>query len=420
MNFNLHDLLTNQFLVGLSGATVLGGVLYVCRQIPHHLWRLVLDQFSVGFDVKNSDHAFYWMEQWLAQHPYAARTRSLRLTGGRNREAVVRADEDDGEDDAARPKYILSPAPGNYLVMIHGRLAFIQRTEKEQKEAGAPGVGVAPDKQTINVRIFGRNRVLLRKIVEDAYKVTHTVAKTRLMVHVNHSDYWQIGARQSLRPLGSVILPAGLVEALVADMSFFLGNKRWYEERAIPWRRGYKLQGPPGCGKSSLVAGLASHVGMGVSVLSLNNVTFDGDLIELLLGQPANTLLLIEDLDAAFTHDRKSDQTKITFSSFLNALDGLIAPSGRLLFVTTNHPERLDPALVRPGRIDVTHEITYANEDQAGRFFKRFFPDAHAIHTETFGQAAAGMAPAEIQNILLEHQDDPAAAVVTVTKRRAA
>src|SRR5258706_12937585 len=140
MNFNLHDLLANQFLVGLSGATVLGGILYVFRQIPHHLWRLVLNQFSVGFDVKNSDHAFYWIEQWLAQHPYAARTRSLRLTGGQSRHGVSRDDKDDDEDDGVgRPKYLLSPAPGNYLVMINGRLAFIRREEKEKKESGGPG-----------------------------------------------------------------------------------------------------------------------------------------------------------------------------------------------------------------------------------------------------------------------------------------
>ncbi len=197
-------------------------------------------------------------------------------------------------------------------------------------------------------------------------------------------------------------------------------NERWYHDRAIPWRRGYKLYGPPGCGKSTLVAGLASHFEMGVAVLQLNHVFSDSDLIDLLVGQPPKTLLLIEDLDAVFTLERKAAETKITFSSFLNALDGLIAPSGRMLFVTTNHPEKLDPALVRAGRIDVSRLITYATEDQAGRFFKRFFPEAHAIHIETFGRAAAGMAPAEIQNVLLEHQDDPAAAVVTVTKRRVA
>src|SRR5260221_1230933 len=83
MNFNLHDLLTNQFLVGLSGATVLGGVLYVCRQFPHQLWQLFLNQCSVGLDVKNSDTAFYWIEQWLAQHPYFGRARRLRLAAGR-------------------------------------------------------------------------------------------------------------------------------------------------------------------------------------------------------------------------------------------------------------------------------------------------------------------------------------------------
>jgi chaperone BCS1 len=417
MNFNFHDLLANQFLVGLSGATALGGVLYVCRQIPHHLWRLALDQFSVGFDVKNSDVAFYWIEHWLAKHPYSGRARSLRLKGGHVARGIVPASDDEEENPDA-PKYLLSPAPGNYLVRVGNRLAFIQRVEKEQKEGASQGM-MMPDKETLHIRVLGRNRALLRKIIEDAYELTHAVAKKQLVIHVNGNDYWQVGAKQRLRPIESVILPHGVIESLVADMKLFMENELWYQKREIPWRRGYKLYGPPGCGKSSLVAGLASYFEMGVAVLNLNTVFRDSDLVDLLLSQPPRTLLLIEDLDSAFK-ERKADETKITFSSFLNAIDGLIAPSGRLLFVTTNHPEKLDTALVRPGRIDVNREITYATEDQARRFFRRFFPDAPIICVEEFGRHGAGLAPAEIQNVLLENQEDALSAVGAIARKRAA
>ena len=66
--------------------------------------------------------------------------------------------------------------------------------------------------------------------------------------------------------------------------------------------------------------------------------------------------------------------TGVTFSGLLNAVDGVASQEGRLLFLTTNHIERLDPALIRPGRCDVHVKFDYATHDQIQRMFTAFFP----------------------------------------------
>src|SRR5262249_56964143 len=119
----------------------------------------------------------------------------------------------------------------------------------------------------------------------------------------------------------------------------------------------------------------AGEIGLSVAVLSLNNKTMSDDgLRSLVDGLPVGTCLLIEDVDCAFGAKRSAkDETGVTLSGLLNALDGVSSREGRILFLTTNHPEKLDPALVRPGRVDRKVELGYATPDQPRRLFLWFY-----------------------------------------------
>ena len=91
---------------------------------------------------------------------------------------------------------------------------------------------------------------------------------------------------------------------------------------------------------------------------------------------PEGSLLLLEDIDCVFTNRKAaSSESKVTFSGLLNAIDGVAAGEGRMLCMTTNHPEKLDPALTRPGRADVHAEIGLPDREQISRLFLRFFAE---------------------------------------------
>lgn len=93
-----------------------------------------------------------------------------------------------------------------------------------------------------------------------------------------------------------------------------------------------------------------------------------------------NIILLLEDIDATFV-GRESQRRRrggCTFSGLLNALDGVKTKEGRVLFITTNHPERLDPALTRPGRCDVSVFLDQASDSQMERAYLRFYDGAAA------------------------------------------
>lgn len=187
---------------------------------------------------------------------------------------------------------------------------------------------------------------------------------------------------------------------------------QWYADRGIPFRRGYLLHGVPGSGKSSLIHALAGALQLDIYVVSLSASWISDSTLTTLMGRvPARCVVLLEDLDAAFTRstsrddsgldddkdkdkkdgengdkpigpsrsrrrDQLSDVNTLSLSGLLNALDGVAAAEGRLLFATTNHLERLDPALSRPGRMDVWIEFRNASKWQAEALFRNFFPCA--------------------------------------------
>ncbi|PHT39488.1 hypothetical protein CQW23_23061 [Capsicum baccatum] len=140
-----------------------------------------------------------------------------------------------------------------------------------------------------------------------------------------------------------------------------------YYEVYRAWKRGYLFYGPPGTGKSSLVAAMANYLKFDVNDLDLREVQCNSDLRRLLIGSANRSLLVIEDIDCNVglkNRENENDTTeddKITLSGLLNFIDGLWSSCGdeRIIVFTTNHKDRLDPALLRPGRMDVHIEMSY-------------------------------------------------------------
>jgi chaperone BCS1 len=208
----------------------------------------------------------------------------------------------------------------------------------------------------------------------------------------------------------------------------------------IPFRRGYLLYGAPGSGKTSIIHSLAGELGLDIHIISLSkNGLDDSTLGSLISSLPEQCIAIMEDIDAAFTHgltrdttgtelenprrrdasqrghdDREdSDDTgdcegqsrgrnrgnspggassRITLSGLLNALDGISAQEGRLLFATTNRYHTLDPALTRPGRMDLHVEFRLTSRYQARELYRRFYvPDApEKVAEDDEDDAAAG------------------------------
>src|SRR3954470_2102012 len=102
----------------------------------------------------------------------------------------------------------------------------------------------------------------------------------------------------------------------------------------------------------------------------------------------------------------------VTFSGLLNTLDGVASAEERIVFMTTNHIDRLDPALIRPGRVDVTEQITYATPHQISELFARFYPNSGADAAAFVAKVGtAQLSMAALQGYFLQFKTSPAAAL---------
>ncbi|KFK40192.1 hypothetical protein AALP_AA3G342000 [Arabis alpina] len=157
---------------------------------------------------------------------------------------------------------------------------------------------------------------------------------------------------------------------IIDDLERFLKRREFYKRVGKAWKRGYLLYGPPGTGKSSLIAAMANYLKFDVFDLELSSIYDNGDLKRVLLSTTNRSILVIEDIDCnAEVRDREAENQeneekfrgKVTLSGILNFIDGLWSSFGdeRIIVFTTNHKERLDPALLRPGRMDVHINMSY-------------------------------------------------------------
>src|ERR1019366_9509697 len=173
-------------------------------------------------------------------------------------------------------------------------------------------------------------------------------------------EYWTRVQGYVPRLLESVILKGDEKDRLVQDIAKFKASRKRYSDLGVPYHRGYLLYGPPGTGKTSFVSGLSQRFGMSIYLINLNEFN-DRTLVKAVNDVPQNSVILFEDIDCMSTgKDQAGSDSKdpsavmmsVTLSGLLNVLDGFSAPENVLFVMTTNHFEVLDPALLRPGRID--------------------------------------------------------------------
>jgi len=134
------------------------------------------------------------------------------------------------------------------------------------------------------------------------------------------------------------------------------------------------ITGPPGCGKTTFIKTLASHFRRNLAYLTLNKDMDDTDLKKCIQNIPKNSFFCLEDIDSFFVENsRRPDNNSLTFSGFINILDGISTPEDTIIFMTTNNLTGLEHAIIR--RINYFVKFTYATREQIQQMFVKFFPN---------------------------------------------
>ena len=214
-------------------------------------------------------------------------------------------------------------------------------------------------RETLKIKCLKKNKDKLIKLVEEL-AVNHSYPSNKLKTLTN-AYYWKDPVYVNCKSKSNLCLTNEQWK-IFKDVEEFFANKSYYEEREIPWKRGYLLYGEPGSGKTSIAGAIAKDQKIPLYSLSLSSIDDDAHLKSLLNSTENKCLVLIEDIDT--NNIERLEDSKLTLGGLLNAMDGVGCQDGKVFILTTNHKENLDPALIRAGRCDMHIEFKSPTKDQ--------------------------------------------------------
>ncbi|KAJ5698742.1 hypothetical protein N7462_000747 [Penicillium macrosclerotiorum] len=412
-----------QYLVALA---VLGAAL---RYILQYLSEFFKQYLVSTAEIRLDDEIFNYLMYWMSRQPHMKRTNRF-LAGVKTNGYWSDNDDSDAEDsddDAGdedwhdpaghaeratfdeywakavnRDKYKtlrFTPSQGRHFFWFQGRPLMLERQHQNQTARWVL------NNERLYLSCLGRDPAILKTVMAEAQRAyverdgNRTIIYRGQRLSSGNQFMWARCMSRSPRSLDTVILDDKQKQDFLSDIQDYLlpRTSRWYASHGIPYRRGYLLYGPP----------------VLLYLLNLNSRALDEDNLYSLFSElPRRCIVLLEDVDTAgitqsrgrsvvgktpipkdnqpeagilpeapedppkpvdTTSSDKSERDGITLSGLLNVLDGVAASEGRILVMTTNHPEKLDAALRRAGRVDMDIAFRYAIDEDIEKLFKSIY-----------------------------------------------
>lgn len=387
---------------GLAGIAIGVSTLRKLSQVAMIFFRR---HYMMTLEVPCRDKSYQWLLQWITMNAKHTQHISVETTFKQH------------ETGKISTAFDFVPSVGTHFFYYNKTWIRVERNREQHTldlHMGVPW-------ETVTLTALGRNKSLYFHILDEARKLALKREEGKTIMYTAMGSEWrQFGHPRKRRPISSVILDHGIADRILSDIREFVNMPHWYTDRGIPYRRGYLLYGPPGSGKSSFITALAGELEYSICVLNLSERGLSDDRLNHLMSvAPQQSIILLEDIDAAFVNRDESAATKVayeglnrvTFSGLLNMMDGVASAEARILFMTTNYIERLDPALIRPGRVDVKEYIGAATDYQLEQIYQRFYPDVPIQAARDFVQEIRkhdkAVSMAMVQGFFMFYKNDP-------------
>lgn len=372
-----------------------GIVLFLFKDIPSKFVRWCIKHLTTTLQLTNGHKCFTYFVKMLENEGISNKSRTLKLLNGRS-----------GYDD----KIIKSIGFGTHIFKYKGVPLQITFSEAKKESAIIFSRDV-PERLDISVTKLGRSHKLFDELQAS---IQNEIEKENSEHRLWYFDRgWSSERLYQDRSFDTIFVDESIKEEIKDFLTTFISKKDWYLKHGISYQTGILLYGEPGSGKTSIMRAIATYLNKELAVLSASSLRYIDQAMNTL---PNNAIIIIEDIDSSSSvsprkggfkngmaksldrfggsdqdssegtvgpeTDDASDLGGITLSwnkesiaEVLNAIDGLSSVEGRILICSTNHIENIDPAVIRPGRIDLSLYIGYTTKESFISFIKSFYPE---------------------------------------------
>lgn len=366
-------------LITISSVSIAGLIGFLLIKLPRTIGNFVRNQCmsSLIFNTASSTYSEYNQLQYIAFLQWFSKNAWF------NWSRVISFDG----DPRKIAKGSVGPGVGTHLFMFNRRFFFFRIAELESN-------GSAYSKFKISIHVLSRNKEHLHKLM-DTFMLKSDTENT-ITVYESGKQDWNWVTTLERRGIENYVLSEKVKRELIKPLMEFQNNKDWYIKRGLDYKFTALLYGPPGTGKSSLARLIASMLNRDLYLLNMSSAD---NYLRLFQGAKGG-LVLMEDIDAfGITRKRTNEETDVqegatiagvedsnkaedlvgsaisefmsgSLSELLNALQGVLPLDDLIVLMTTNHPEKLDSALIRDGRVDVRIEIGYLNTADIACYYK--------------------------------------------------
>jgi len=397
---------SNQFLGAAVAAFVLGIVSYLARDVPRNVFIWIKDHITVTFELPFDDRyenqvMYNQITSWLHEHSNSWFSRSFSMS--RTEKKTQNFNEYD---------HTIISGKGSHLVRFNGSF-FWYRISVEPVGAGSAS---SITKKSLELKTFGFST---KKLQEFTKMIMSNLDDVRYRQMVFRHGCW-FERVNFPRSIDSVITNDNIKHDVLESIDKFMASKDRYIELGINYKLSFLLSGEPGTGKTSFVKAVASHYKYHLCVMSMAGMT-DSRIESALEELPPRSILLIEDIDCATASflTREDDDDDIvpmanhrilgsidsskdsTLSGILNILDGINTPDSIIIMMTTNYPERIDPAILRKGRTDHRVILTSLNDEAIRRYAAYAYHGNQLTRSKPFNPIKG----CDLQSLIFENDD---------------